>query len=100
FDPMAFKDLPWQTSCLSRKLEQLSNISTLGIVHLPTLFDLDNTSDLKILARFTRHIGCHLRNIILFLSSPPKRTVFNYKFHFVEVSTMRIPFNKGSPMSF
>ena len=100
FDPIAFKNLPWQTSCLSLKLKQLPKISNLGTVNLPTLFDLDNASDLKILARFTRHIGPNLREIILFLISPTREWAVNYKFNFVEASTMRIPFNKGSPLSF
>ncbi|MCG2460947.1 DUF2064 domain-containing protein [Flavobacteriaceae bacterium F89] len=100
FDPVAFKNLPWQTSILTHKLLQLPYISDHGTVHLPTLFDLDNDSDLKLLVRFTRHICLNLRKIILFLISPAKRHDLNYKLYFVKASTEQILFNKGSPVYF
>ncbi len=100
FDPMAFKDLPWQTSSLSHKLLQLPTISHHITVHLPKLYDLDNAADLKFLVQFTRHIGANLRRIILALTSRNRKGTINYNISFVKASTGRIPFNKGSPISF
>ena len=100
FDPVAFKNLPWQTSNLIHKLIRLLHLSNLETVYLPTLFDLDKAADLKILVRFTRQVGPTHKKIILFLTTPTRGQVFSDKFNFVEISDAQIPFNKGSPISF
>lgn len=97
FDERAFKDLPWKTKFLTKKITQLIAVANIHIMQLNTLMDLDSYSDLKrILKGFKANSAKLFQTIISIIASTK-----NYVHHrciFIKLYHNNNYFNKGSPV--
>jgi len=60
-----FKNLAWQTSGLVKEISNLMTFSGIEVIRLPTLLDLDNTTDLRIFVDSFQGVLHRLLSIIL-----------------------------------
>jgi hypothetical protein len=97
FDDRAFKNLPWKTNALSKKITDLIKLSNTDIIRLRTLLDLDDYSDLKRLLNGFRAVTAKIIKAIFSLLAPAKKIVQHL--HFLTSFLFENSFfNKGSPV--
>ncbi len=96
FDKSSFLKLPWQTRELSHCISQIIENKNTEVVLLQTLFDIDDTSDLKKIVNLYHKIGSNLLRIITIILSTQSKDWNPINKQYFTIITARL-FNKGSP---
>ncbi|WP_157943694.1 MULTISPECIES: DUF2064 domain-containing protein [Arenibacter] len=96
FDDTAFRDLPWKTNSLTKKITELIEVSNIQIIQLQTLLDLDNYTDLKRILNGFRRYSAKIFHTIKSLTEPMKKYI-HHRSIFINFYFVSNYFNKGSP---
>ncbi|MCK0144085.1 DUF2064 domain-containing protein [Arenibacter sp. F26102] len=96
FDARDFKDLPWKTNSLTKKITEFIEVSNIQIIQLRTLLDLDNNTDLKRILEGFRTYSSKIFHTIKTIIIPMKR-YFHHRSIFINFYFVSNYFNKGSP---
>lgn len=96
FNERAFRDLPWKTKLLTKKITELIEVSNIPIFQLRTLLDLDKYSDLKRILKGFRTTSEKIFQTIISLTAPLKKNI-RLQGIFIRLYFVTTYFNKGSP---
>lgn len=99
FNASAFKELPWQTPRLAKQLSKLITAANVEVVRLQTLFDIDNASDVKVVANYCHTLSKNLFGVFLSLVTS-KIAIYNCATLLYSTYPTKIHYNKGSPTLF
>ncbi|MFS4455302.1 TIGR04282 family arsenosugar biosynthesis glycosyltransferase [Maribacter sp. 2304DJ31-5] len=99
FNPKTFTRLPWKRFSLFDRISDVLKNTDCSIFRLPVLRDIDTTADIIFFSGFTRTISGQLLRIFAHILHNKDQKVLYLKNWFSSIS-LKLYFNKGSPMAF
>ena len=96
FDTLAFQQLAWQTSDLSKQLLELIQLGNNEIFQLPTLTDIDTQADVKSIVSYAYQLSEELLLALLHTLGSGENSFFIPVQKFYPL-TLGVQHNKGSP---
>lgn len=99
FDPLAFRQLAWQTSDLSKQLLNLVDQGIIDIFKLQTLLDIDTQEDVKSILSYTYQLSKKLL-AALFETIAWQANRYGVSSRKFEPYAISVQHNKGSPVLF
>lgn len=97
FDPIAFQQMSWQTSELSKQLLQHLSQANKEVFKLPTLFDIDNQTDVELISGYAHLFSAELRKAVL-STIRLGRQRYALLLQNLSAATLKVHHNKGSPV--
>lgn len=96
FDPEVFLKLPWQTSRLMHRMQQVFSAKKTAVVLLNKLQDIDTAKDAKKLADGFKAVSYRILQVLRSLFTSEDVPILKYVF-FIPIFQKEIYYNKGSP---
>tara|TARA_R110002050_G_scaffold178088_4_gene311347 strand:- start:4413 stop:5180 length:768 start_codon:yes stop_codon:yes gene_type:complete len=96
FDAKTFRELPWKTNALAKKITTVIEASKVHVIQFRILLDLDTHADLKSILKGLKDSAEKIFQIIIYLVTPNIKVLFLEHLQF-SLKFYRIYFNKGSP---
>ncbi|NHF59105.1 DUF2064 domain-containing protein [Flavobacteriaceae bacterium TP-CH-4] len=98
FNASTFRELPWQTSSVTKALLKLVLKDKVKVFKLPTLFDIDTAADLPQCFRLVKGVSTTVLGIVVFILGIGEHG-YHYQFPGALLFNSSVAYNKGSPFS-